>query len=270
MMLKPIPRFRGRKRMTICIGLIASDGIVIAADAQESDTYFKISQQKIMTWHTSSSDGHGPNPAAYVIAGAGDGGFVDSFVDEMWNGVRGDMTMPDFKRYAGQTLERFYLKHVRPLVSINESNDFSVLIGAYFGFGVELLVSHRSTLRRVQAPVTAIGLGAQYALSRIENYPCSDVRHSEVTAASVLHSTKDCIEGCGKYSDIVSIHLPKFVEGDADTSSRLEHPPQLWTRVPSKRVEQWESKFSNIWRVRQLKLYNDLIEEELKPSDFQT
>jgi len=250
--------------MTICIGILASDGIVIAADAEENDTYFKVSQQKIMTWHTSSSEGHGPHPAAYVIAGAGNGGFVDSFVDELWSGVSGEMTMLEFKKYAAKTLERFYIKHVRPLVTVSEQNDFSVIIGAYFGFGVELLVSHRSTLRRVQAPVTAIGIGAQYALSRIENYPFSDVRHSEVTAASVLYSTKDCIDGCGKYTDIVSIHPPKITGGERGESSCLEHPSQLWTRVPSETVARWESNFSRAWRESQLKLYSTLIEEELK------
>ena len=36
-----VKRLPKRKRMTMCIGLLAGDGVVVAADAQESDQYIK-------------------------------------------------------------------------------------------------------------------------------------------------------------------------------------------------------------------------------------
>jgi len=69
--------------MTICIGLLASDGLVIAADAQESDTYLKRTQQKIMPWLGGITIGSNPTPASAACAftGAGDAGYIDAFFD---------------------------------------------------------------------------------------------------------------------------------------------------------------------------------------------
>lgn len=254
--------------MTICIGILASNGIVIAADAQESDTYVKRSVQKIMTWHSTSPSGT-HSPAACVIAGAGDGEFVDAFIEEFLHGVRAEMTMIDFEAYAKRKMEGFYSTHVRPLLKVDRDFDFSVIVGAYFSSMTRLFKSYRTSFRHVQGVSTAIGIGQQYALRSIDEYPFSDVRRTEITAAAVIATTKDTIEGCGKYTDIVSIHNSVVVP-DETHGSRLVAPPALWTRVPSNRVAQWEHSFSSVWGERQRTLYNELIEEELTRSDSQT
>jgi hypothetical protein len=253
--------------VTICIGLLAQDGIVIAADAQESDTYFKRSTQKIMTWQTvGNADGPPRNPAACVVAGAGDGGFIDAFTAELLADVRGEMTMTDFETYAKSKVESFYSTHVRPLLRVDTSCDFSVLIGAYFQRMSRLYKSYRTSFHSVQtAVVTAIGIGQQFALQTIENFPCLDVEHTEITAAAVISRTKDCVEGCGKYTDVVSLHNARIVPDEAH-GSRLEDAAPILTRVSSARIADWERSFSGVWKRRQTKLYYELIEEEFKRS----
>lgn len=253
--------------MTICLGILATDGIVIAADAQETDTYFKRSTQKIMTWHTlGNSDGPPRNPAACVIAGAGDGGFIDAFTSDLISGIRAEMTIAEFEAYASKKIEGFYSTHVRPLLKVDPNFDFSVLVGAYFQRVTRLYKSYRTSFQKVNAATTAIGIGQQFALRNLDDFPFSDVRHTEITAAAVILNTKDCIEGCGKYTDIVSIHNSIIVP-DENHGSRLEAPPALWTRVSSKQIGDWEKSISEKWGQKQRNLYVDLIEDELKTTD---
>ena len=257
-----------RKAVTICIGVLATDGIVIAADAEESDTYFTRSQQKILTWHTTQMGGTGlgPAPAACIIAGAGCGGFVDSFSHLLLKNVRGNMTLPQFEAYAAETLEGFYGNHVRPVLSVDRNFDFSVLIGAYFGYSTCLLTSYQSTLRHAM-PNAAIGIGESFALRLMDEHGFYDVKHTEVAAASIIATTKDCIEGCGKYTDIVSIHASQIIDGGAGDSSRLQHPNPLWSRVSKQTIAGWERSFGTKWASRQRVLTKELIEEELQVED---
>jgi hypothetical protein len=259
------PKWRERRKMTICIGMLAEDGIVIATDAEESDTYFTRSQQKILTWHTMSSGG-AHTPAACAIAGAGDAGFIDAFSHELLKRIRGEMTMPEFETYAEETVKNFYGNHVRPLLKVDPNVDFRVLIGAYFRFSTCLLMSYKSTIRRV-FPTAAIGIGGSFAMRVMDEHMFRDIRHTEITAASVIAVTKDCIEGCGKYTDIVSIHNPVLVEGIDGAGSQLHHPNPPLSRVRREKIDRWEKSFGSTWSSRQKNLTSELIEKELKKDE---
>lgn len=87
----------------------------------------------------------------------------------------------------------------------------------------------------------------------------------EIAAAAIISRTKDCVEGCGKYTDIVSLHNPQIVP-DEIHGSRLEEAASPLTRVSSRRIAEWEESFSGIWRQNQRELYHRLIEEELRRS----
>jgi len=263
------PRPPRAKRMTICIGILAHDGIVIAADAEESDSYFKRSAQKLMTWHTMrNADGQPAKSAACVIAGAGDGGFIDAFTAEFTSGLKSDWALGDFETYAQKTLESFYGAHVRPLLKADPNADFSVLVGVYFGWVTRLYKSYKTTLSRVQAATAAIGIGQEYAFRLMDEYPITDAARTELIAAAVVSGTKDCIAGCGKYTDIVTIHNALIVPDDAH-GSRLEHPPSLISRPHSDKIARWENVFKTVWTQRQRKLSEELIEEEIRQSDSQ-
>src|SRR5437667_12469328 len=80
---KPRPQVRrlpGRKRMTIAIGLLATDGVVIAADTQESAGYpgdMKSSGTKILGALRSDAS-NPPVTGAFAVSGAGTVGNLDA------------------------------------------------------------------------------------------------------------------------------------------------------------------------------------------------
>lgn len=196
--------------MTICIGMLAQDGLVIAADALESGDYLNRSVQKIMTWISTQAGNPRRQVAACVIAGAGNSGFIDAFTSELLSKIDGAMTIKDFEAYARETLEIFYSKHVTPLLAAGDY-DFSTLIGAAFGIGPpRLFQTYASTLKPVMELSTAIGGGAPFAKQFDDYFPFADVRHAEVSAAAIISRTKECVPGCGKHTDIVSLHGPQI------------------------------------------------------------
>lgn len=268
--LKPKPHFTPnvkrtaeRKRMTICIGMLASDGIVIAADSQESDTYFKRGQQKILTLHTIGlGSGPHPPPSGCVITGAGDAGFIDSFTQKLLLSIKGDMTIQTFQAYLENEVAEFYERHIVPILSSTPETDFQMLVGVYFGFASALFKTYRSTVQKVM-PSAAIG-ASTFGMMLLEAMPpVSDVRSTEIIAANVIATTKDCIEGCGKYTDIVSIHNCIIVEGTRPgEGAHLEHPPYVITRVPASKIARWEKSFGGQWARKQHSLLQELINQE--------
>lgn len=250
--------------MTICIGMLASDGIVIAADAEESDRYFKRSQQKIIPFVGAIPLGNNPNPASMACAftGAGDAGYIDAFIAEAIRGISTAATQAEFQDYIAEKIRIFHEQHLFPLASAQEPPGIQILIGAYAGWHTGIFVSHGSTLRR-GFPCAAVGAGAHFALSMISDvWRAQDVRHIEVLAAYIIAVTKDRIEGCGKHTAIVSLHNP-IHEDIPGQPSRMLPPPQLLTHVPSKKIRKWEESFGIRWGPRQSNLLNEMIEEEL-------
>lgn len=259
-------RLRERSRMTICIGMVAQDGIVIAADAEENDGYVKRPQQKIMSWQTASSGGTHV-PAAAVITGAGDAGFIDSFTYELTRKIGEIKDVRHFESYLRETLEKFYKTHVLSFSTINSDYDFGMIVGVYFGFSTSLFVTYKSTVR-AGIPYTAVGAGSSYALSMLGNViDYERVSRSELIAALVITNTKESVPGCGKYTDIVTLHNAIMVEGENGGPSHLKHPDQVISRVPRQKLRCWEESFVNNWLPRQQTIFRELIAEELAETE---
>jgi hypothetical protein len=114
-----------------------------------------------------------------------------------------------------------------------------------------MFVSHGSTLRRA-LPHAAVGAGAHFALSLIDDLGgIYDLRRTELLAAYIVGMTKDRIEGCGKYTAIVSMHNPVLVQDTPGEPSRMIPPKQLLTHVPWKKIRKWEESFGLRWASRQ-------------------
>ncbi len=256
--------------MTICIGMVGRDGIVIAADSEEGDTYFKRPQQKIMTWTSLnlSSNGASPGGSACVLAGAGDAGFIDAFTDHLLFSIPASPHMRTFEDHVRERLDSFYTKHVLPAVAVDRNADFQMLIGAYCGWETALYVTYKSTLRRGMVS-EAVGIGSSFAMNAMESLSVGNsVRELEVLAAGIISDTKQCIEGCGKHTDIVSIHKSSMVEATEETPCHLEHPPQILTRVPSAQIRRWEESFGTKWAPQQQALMQKLVHEEIAEDDL--
>lgn len=250
--------------MTICIGMLASDGIVIATDAQESDQYYKRSQQKILTFVGAIPLGNNPNQPSMACAftGAGEGGYVDAFTADVIQDISTKATHNEFREYLAQKVLDFHEKHLFPLAAANNPPEMQILVGAYVQWCTGIFVSYGSTLRRA-FPHAAIGAGAHFAMSLIDDLgSIQDVRHTELLAAYVVGITKERIEGCGKYTAIVSLHNPVFRDTPGQPSQMFP-PPQLLTHVSPAKIRKWEEAFGTRWAPRQMKLVMELVEEEL-------
>ena len=251
--------------MTICIGMSASDGLVIAADAQESDQYYKRSQQKILPFVGNITLGENPLPPqmACALTGAGDSGYLDAFFEYALEGINVDSSQPEFKEFLAEKVRTFHERHLFPLAIAPNPPEIDVLVGAYVKFQTCMFVSHGSTLRRA-GPYAAVGAGAHFALSMInELWRNQDLAHTEILAAYIVGITKERIEGCGNYTAIVSVHGSSVVNDFPDGRSRLVPPKHPLSHVSSKKIRKWEESFGTNWAHRQLELINELLEEEL-------
>jgi hypothetical protein len=154
--LKRLPK---RKRMTICIGMMASDGIVIAADAQESDQYYKRSQQKILPFYAGLQLGSSPTlpSTACAFTGAGEAGYIDAFYDGVIRNFPQKSSQPELENYFAEQLKQFHEQHLFPLAVASNPPEIQILIGAYVSWQTCMFVSHGSTLRRA-LPHAAVGL----------------------------------------------------------------------------------------------------------------
>lgn len=250
--------------MTICIAILASDGLVIAADAQESDTYYKRPQQKILPYMGAIQLGGNPKPPsmACALTGAGDAGYLDAFFAFALRGIEANATQIDFENFLASKILTFHSQHLFHLALASDPPRIEVLIGAYVGHQTCMFVSHGSSLRRA-FPYAAVGVGAHFAMSLVENFSSGrDVKHTEILAAYIIAITKERIEGCGNYTAIFSLHN-STIKDTLGEPSCLVAPSQPLTNVPGKKIRKWEESFGTRWAPRQTSLIEEMIEEEL-------
>ena len=89
-------------------------------------------------------------------------------------------------------------KHVLPFSTINSDYDFQIIAGVYFGYMTSLFVTYKSTVRH-GTPYAAVGAGASFALSMMENLiDFTSVSRSELLATNVIASTKESVPGVRK------------------------------------------------------------------------
>ena len=256
---QPKPRQpRPLKRMTICIAMLATDGIVLAADYQESDTYFKRPQQKIMTL-TGGAAHATPTPVlpyCLAVAGAGESGFIDAFVNELFkHDASKQKNMRAWEKHCQSTLDSFYVRHVARFSLADPNSDFSVLIGVSWNGMSTILASHKSTLRNLDAPYEAKGIGSAFAKNLMgELWEPESVEENSMLAAYIVALTKETIENCGKHTDVVRIH--NSVDGVL--------PKVTLSRMTGKSIWALENAFSKTLAPRQKQLVWKFIKEKTR------
>jgi hypothetical protein len=123
-----IQRLPARKRMTIAIGILASDGIVLAADREEGDGYLKEDQGKI-TWKMKMEQPIG----ACAITGAGDGPYLDEVGSQL-----SDIFTDDTEGSENSVIPKlrnahraYYRQTVVPCSQFQQAPDYSLLIACF-------------------------------------------------------------------------------------------------------------------------------------------
>lgn len=212
--------------MTIAIGILAEDGLVVAADTEESDGYLKTAESKIRKSSqldvTGSVGGSGvasraKRTAASAIAGAGTSGYIDSVTPSLWGPCLAHSKASDetFMNEIGGRVAAYYREHVIPFASYpsNERPEFELLLavthrGAPPQDRHRVFVTDRTTIRRC-SPYAAIGVGGMFAqmlLKRLYPNVRLDTGAAAALAAYIAFQVKESVPGCGKYTEIVALH----------------------------------------------------------------
>lgn len=220
--------------MTIALGILASNGAVIAADTQESTGYLKGASNKILIGIQTDNQPNQPDGilrplpmCSIAVSGAGHAGYLDAVMQEVVDGFLDDKKtgMLEIQKAFRDRIRDFYKAHVLPFSKAPDYEDleFSTIVGATARHNQRFLwASDKNTVRHCM-PFGAVGLGAAYAkmfLNRL--YNAMDVDHAVIVAAYTVFMVKDCIEGCGKDTHIVRMQDGAVTYVPAEKVKKLE------------------------------------------------
>jgi hypothetical protein len=195
--------------MTIALGILASDAVVIAADSEITyGNVMKADGGKLRGAIHIGKDGG----RLFVLAGAGTGPTIDAFASDL-QGVLGDPRLSsgaDPRVVMQPILEAFFARHVIPFASfpVDERPDFNAVIGFTTAGRSYLFESSWNTLVSVQDErYTAVGVGSLAARSflgrMLAHHGSVSVREAVVLASYAVLLAKDTVPGCGKRTDLL-------------------------------------------------------------------
>src|SRR5207247_11290193 len=141
-----VRRLPGRKRMTIAIGLLATDGVVIAADTQESAGYpgdMKSSGTKIL-WALRSNASNPPVTGAFAVSGAGTVGYLDAVNQKLENH---SVYLPEIRLMISRhCLMRHLMIFIRTMSCCRKNVKISILI-LFWGLRRDMTLDYGSAIR---------------------------------------------------------------------------------------------------------------------------
>lgn len=202
---KPLKRSEVGRRMTIALGILASDGIVIAADSQETyGDYFKAFALKIHRAMTHSNI-HSDVKSAIVITGSGASVYLDAVSQEIIKEFhsRQHRTVDDLELHLKQFQEDFWAKHVTPLLP-HIDRQFELIIGAEIEGRCRLWRTDANVIKPSES-FEAVGTGHSYARMAIERHVYDlSAQNAAILAVLGVMRAKEYDNYCGK-STMVTI-----------------------------------------------------------------
>jgi hypothetical protein len=206
--------------MTIALGVLCGDGLVISADTEETDGFLKTNQSKIfvsqnihlVTYEKGGREKPSETAATCAVAGAGNAGYIDAVTPLLTGGIWKAKDETEYLKMFGKALREFYRENVIPFAGYPERErpDFSTLIGVtrkgspdYF-----LFASEKTALRRCPS-FAAVGIGSTFAnilLKRLWPQTWVDRKTAALIVAYVMFHVKESVEGCGKFTDIAVLY----------------------------------------------------------------
>src|SRR3989442_91338 len=194
--------FAQESSVTIAIGLLASDGIVLAADREEGDLYQKIDQGKIRARYQDAAPYN-----TMMVGGAGSGAYADAFSEEVlqWFSKTHPFDTESIETALRTLNKTFYKEHVIPLGTYpaQERPDYALLAVCKTSEGSGLWTSDHLVLNR-KYPYAAIGSGALTARALLnELYAYVPVISAINLAVYVIGEVKRFVPGCGLDTDVL-------------------------------------------------------------------
>jgi len=260
--------------MTIALGIIAHDGIVVAADTEETTGYMKSSQTKILSVLGGMTVGE-PNETvsmeykkddplgACAITGAGNSGYIDCIGMKFAEEFAGNPGK-DLEYVFGKCLKEFYDEHVIPFAAFPDHDrpQLEMLVAVHRMSRSNLFVTDRSTIRSVQK-YKAVGMGSVFAeiiLKRL--WRPADIPSTQILAAYIAFMAKEHIESCGKYTTVTTLHGPRpFVLTDKGVPLKTVYPDKAITHMAWQEIDDLERIFRKYYAKTEVNAVWNLISE---------
>jgi len=241
--------------MTIAVGIAAGDAIVIAADTEESSGYLKSESTKILTvlgqvqLGSGNATAHHPSRGACLISGAGNADYIDGLKEELASVFldNPDLAGKELQKKLGSCVKEFYRDHVIPFAGFPEDQrpDVRMFIAVQRKFQLSLFFTNRSVIGHA-LPYKAVGIGCVFAQNLLNRlWEPAATKEIQVLAAYVVFAVKEAVEGCGKLTNIATLHGPKLVQGES--GAQLVAPSPAVSHMPSNVIEDLEKEFRTEW-----------------------
>lgn len=204
----PIPKPRRlpvRKRMTIALGMVASDGVVLAADTQEMEGYFKGFSLKIKTAMTHTSI-QAKVKSALAVTGAGPSVHLDALADKTIKLFHANQhtEIDALESNLAVCVRDFYMMHVAALAP-NIDREFRLIAAAQIGDSFALWTTEATVLKR-SISLEAVGTGSPFAKMALESrYLCTDVETAVLLSVLAVARAKEYDQDCGKGTQVVCL-----------------------------------------------------------------
>lgn len=197
--------------MTIALGILAGNAVVIAADTEVGvSDYMKTRQGKVSL--TAQYNSSGEQTAALSVSGSGNVQYLTHVRQEIAGTMHPNedaAPVHEFYSRASDYLLKFHLDHIVPFASYGAGRPEVSLLVAYWKNGVKLWRSQNDLLTE-STSYAAVGVGEMYATDILSQmYPSMwplAPRTAVLLAAYVVHRVKDCIDGCGKGTEIAYVN----------------------------------------------------------------
>lgn len=192
--------------MTIALGLVAVDGLVLASDSEHSvGDYFKTSGQKVFFRSTqpmgSSKDKFLPHGVG--VTGSGTTAYIEAMQQNLIETYQKlyDEGMGDLESAFAKSLRDFYADNIFPFANhpYEDRPSVSLIIGQECSYSAQLWATELTTIRRC-TKYAAVGAGGFFATSLLWRLylDSSDMTTMVLLAAYVIFQVKQHIPGCGQ------------------------------------------------------------------------
>lgn len=215
---KPNPTRRGEnaKHMTIVFGVLQSNGILFAADMEETGQHMKLATPKLYSYSRSNGE-------TLVIGGAGSPFSVETMQQRLGKTFVADSA--SFEEVAQIVIKQFHDEQV----TVDPNQDFWLIFGGSFAIGENaythrLWISEHGSLRE---PGELATIGADSATEMARSLIGKLAPHSprfitELSAVHILRLVKYQAHYCGKESMIWSLRGPDVLIVPNDILRRSE------------------------------------------------
>lgn len=192
--------------MTIALGVLTANGIIVGADTEETIGNEKMEALKV---NTAISLGlQGGHPSAIAVTGAGDSWYLDCIFEELVEFFREHetLTVAQLESEFCRILKVFYKDHILPFLQSDPDLALRLIIGVQRNDETALWVSARSTLRKSHW-YEAVGMGSTEAGRVLRRVITSrdNLGLIATIACYAIQRAKESVVGCGKNTVLLYI-----------------------------------------------------------------